>query len=93
MDRDSIREVDPDMVLLEPAYLDEAIMGICGRPGLCAVLYDSEKVIDLTAKHEGMSLEDAEEWCNFNTFQLYVGEKSPVFAMLPKAELQDPVEP
>ena len=77
--RDQIAEHDEELLLLEPAYFDNAILGIAERPGLNAVLYSSELCVRLLAEHEGMTLEEAGEFFDFNTRGAYMGPTSPLF--------------
>ena len=57
---------------------EEALIGIAEqyhRPAIA--IYDREKVIEILAKD--MSYEDAEEYFNYNIFQAWVGEQTPMF--------------
>jgi len=55
--------------------LDEAIIGIC--PSSFRVVYSRSKVIDILAND--MSLEEAVEFAEYNTFSAYVGDKTPIW--------------
>jgi hypothetical protein len=59
---------------------DDAVIGIaerCSQPAL--VVYDAQKCIDILAERDGMSLEDAQEFFEFNTLGAWVGENTPLF--------------
>ena len=82
MDRKYIQENygDSELILLEPEYFDEAIMGVItlvNQPH--AVCYDRDTVIELLMEHEDMTDEDAIEWFEYNTSGCYVGKHTPVF--------------
>lgn len=55
--------------------LDEAIIGIC--PASFRVVYSRSKVIDILAND--MSLEEAVEFAEYNTFSAYVGDRTPIW--------------
>lgn len=77
--REEIAENYPDLLVMDPEYLDEAIVGVATRIGLEAVCYDTEKVIELLMKHDGMDYEEAMEYMDFNMKGAWVGETTPVF--------------
>jgi hypothetical protein len=79
MDREEIAEINPDLLVMDPEYLDEAIIGVATRIGLEAVCYDTEKVIELLMQHDGMGYEEAVEYMDFNMKGAWVGETTPVF--------------
>ena len=69
-----------ELVFLEPAYFDDAIIGVAqNAAGLFAVCYSEPGVISLLEEFESMDHDEAVEWFNFNTSQAYIGEGSPVF--------------
>lgn len=55
--------------------LDDAIIGIC--PESFRLVYSRSKVIDIFAKD--MSLEEAVEYAEYNTFSAYVGDRTPIW--------------
>ena len=77
--RDEIDERDEELLLLEPAYLDDAIVGVADRPGLTAVLYSADRCIELLARQNGWSRECAAEFFEYNTRSAYMGNNSPLF--------------
>ena len=54
---------------------DEAIIGF--EPNLWKVVYSRSKCIEVMSKD--MSEEDAIEYLEYNTFNAYVGEKTPIW--------------
>lgn len=56
--------------------LDEAIIGF--EPNLWKVVYSRNKCIEIIAA-EGMSTEDALDYLEYNTFNTYMGDKTPVW--------------
>lgn len=76
-DLNSIRELNPNAVILDG--LDDCIIGIAERFGFEPVLaYSVEKIIQLLMDRDGMDREEAQEFYEFNIFNLGV-EHSPVF--------------
>jgi hypothetical protein len=79
MNRVDISDQYPDLLVMDPEYLDAAIIGVATRIGLEAVCYDTSKVVKLLMKHDKMSYEDAVEYMDFNMKGSWVGEHTPVF--------------
>lgn len=79
MNREEIADHNPDLLVMDPDYLDAAIIGVVSRINFDAVCYDSNKVIELLMEHDGMSYEDALEYMDFNMKGAWVGEHTPVF--------------
>ena len=61
---------------------DDAIIGMVDNQHLVSpvVLYDKDKCIDILCKD--MSREEAIEYLDFNVIGSYVGENTPMFAIL-----------
>lgn len=57
--------------------LDEAIIGIC--PNSLRVIYSRTKCVEILAKEDDMTEEDAMDYLEYNTFNTYVGEYTPIF--------------
>jgi hypothetical protein len=55
--------------------LDDAIIGIC--PTSLRVVYSRSKVIEILA--QDMSIEEAVDFAEYNTFNAYVGERTPIW--------------
>jgi len=70
---------------------DECIIGTAERYGMPTVIaYDKEKVLDKLID-DGMSIEEAEEFFEYNQLGAWVGETTPVFITLnPKETLPCP---
>lgn len=78
--RQNIAEIDPELVLLDPAErYDKCIIGIASRIGMDdCVAYDRSKVI-AELMNDGMTEEDAEDFFSFNIAGAYVGARTPIF--------------
>jgi hypothetical protein len=57
--------------------LDKAIIGF--EPNLWKVVYSRNRVIDILYKRDGMGLEEAFEFAEYNIFGAMVGEKTPLW--------------
>ena len=61
---------------------DDAIVGTAegwfGKSQHTVVCYDYDKCIDILVK-QGMTMEEADEYLQFNTVGAYVGKYTPVF--------------
>jgi hypothetical protein len=81
--RDWVALRDEEMIVLEGDGFDAAILGIvtgAGQPD--RVLYSRQGVIDALVD-QGMDLDGAVEWFEFNISGAYMGEKSPAFLETP----------
>tara|TARA_R100000306_G_scaffold50866_1_gene47934 strand:- start:322 stop:603 length:282 start_codon:yes stop_codon:yes gene_type:complete len=59
---------------------DEAIIGVAERAGQEPILaYDREACIKVLMSRDGMSLDVAEEYFEFNVVGAYVGDLTPIF--------------
>ena len=81
MTRDDIAFLNPEAVLLEPAALDVAIIGMVERCGLMPVVHYSTPRLLLALMEHGMPLDDAREWFDYNVLGAYMGQESPVFSI------------
>lgn len=79
MTRDDLAEINPDLLVVDPPYLDQAIVGVVDRINFQAVCYNPRKIVTLLMKYDGMDYEEAVEYMNFNIIGAYVGEHTPVF--------------
>ena len=77
--REELSKEYPDLLVMNPTYLDEAIIGVVSRINLSAICYDTNKVIELLIQHEGMTDEEAIEHFEYNMKGSWVGETTPVF--------------
>lgn len=77
--RAAINQVEGAFMLLEPADMDEAIVGLVSAPGGSRVTcYDRDMVIDILMR-DGMDRDEAEEFFSFNIEGAYMGEETPVY--------------
>lgn len=65
---------DDEGILFADGF-DDAIIGIC--PISLRVVYSRSKVIEILC--QDMDLEDAVEFAEYNTFNTYVGERTPIW--------------
>lgn len=80
MTRNEAQETTDDDLLFADGY-DEAIIGVScpgpNRPSI--VVYDVKKCIEILVQRDGMEIDEAEEFFEFNTVGAYVGEKTPIY--------------
>jgi hypothetical protein len=81
MNRKQIEEYielyNPELEILLADGFDEAFLGIGQQFNNFFAIYDRFKCVEILAKD--MTLEDAEEYFDFNVVGAYVGENTPVF--------------
>ena len=66
-------------ILLADGF-EKAFMGVVESFGAAPkACYDTEKCLDVLVKRDGMDLEEALEYMNFNVVGAYVGEYTPAF--------------
>jgi hypothetical protein len=60
---------------------EDAIIGIGEQGGIrkALVVYDRQKCIEILMKRDGMTLEEADEFFEFNTVGSWVGDYTPIF--------------
>ena len=73
---DKIQELYPDLELLQADGFDGAIIGI--EPLSGKVIYDIDKMVEVL-NEEGLSVEEAIEYLDFNVLNTYVGEQTPIY--------------
>lgn len=78
-------EAEDGTVFLEPAYMDEAIIGRALVNDYEVVVYSFQKLAEVIAEHDGMAFEDAVEWVEYNTLRAlpYMGEQRPIVVYQP----------
>lgn len=60
------------------AGCDDAIVGYAERPGMeRVVVYDWSKLVDVFVA-QGMTINEAIEWIDYNVASLWAGERTPV---------------
>ena len=65
------------LFMSEPEY-DEAIIGVMERAGGSPVIaYDTQKILDILER--SMSVEEAQEFFEYNILGAYMGDKTPVY--------------
>jgi len=57
--------------------LDTAIIGF--EPNMWKVVYSRSKCMTVLVERDGMGEEDALEFLEYNTFNTYFGEKTPIW--------------
>jgi len=75
VDLDAAVEYWDELVLAEG--FDNAIIGIQEDTGI--VFYSREKVIQILINELELEMIDAIDYAEFNVFNTYVGEKTPIF--------------
>lgn len=79
MTLDEILDYYPEEELLKADGFDDAVIGI--DPESMRLVYDRNKMFDILVKQD-MSMEEAVEYLEFNTFCAYVGEKTPIYILI-----------
>jgi hypothetical protein len=79
----AIFEIAKDSEALKPIGIDgssdgydDAVMGISTNGRL---VYSVEKMIEILLRDGDMNEEEAIEWLEYNTFNAYVGEMTPIW--------------
>ena len=78
MTREECVEASGEEELLFADGYDEAIIGVGQRFNETFVVYDKRKVLAVLMR-DGMTLEEAEEFFDFNIIGAYVGNRTPAF--------------
>jgi hypothetical protein len=77
--KEKILKFFPDGEFYTLDGFDEAIIGIASQAGQSfLVVYSDPKIIEILTKRDGMTLEEAVEYAEFNIFRAYFGEKTPI---------------
>jgi hypothetical protein len=77
--REQVMMVLDDATFLEPSAYDAAIIGKAERFGMPSVVaYDTDKVMEIQLAN-GMTIEEAIEFFEFNTLGAWMGDLTPVF--------------
>ena len=58
---------------------EEALIGYGNQFNKHVAIYDRDKCIDILMERDGMDIEEAEEFFEYNVQGGYVGEETPVF--------------
>jgi hypothetical protein len=67
---------DTDDILFADGF-DDAIIGF--EPNLWKVVYSRQKCIEVLSKEDDINEEEALDYLEYNTFNAYVGDKTPVW--------------
>jgi len=79
MTLDEILDYYPEEEILKADGFDDAVIGI--DPESMRLVYDRNKMFDILV-NQGMTMEEAVEYLEFNTFCAYVGEKTPIYILI-----------
>jgi hypothetical protein len=83
--REEITELTPDALFADG--FDEALIGVVERACQPPIaLYDREKCIAILMKQGAGTREEAEEYFEFNTLGAWVGDHTPAFATIHRAD-------
>ena len=77
MTLEEIIEMFPEEEFLTADGFDGAIVGV--DPNTMRLVYDRDKMIGILMTDEEMEEIDAIEYLEYNTWNAYVGEKTPIF--------------
>ena len=77
MTLEEIIEMFPEEEFLTADGFDSAIVGV--EPNSMRLVYDLDKMIGILMTDEEMEEIDAIEYLEYNTWNAYVGEKTPIF--------------
>jgi hypothetical protein len=76
--RERILELNPDAIVFDG--LDSSIIGIGERVGMNSVaVYSVEKIVRTFVERDKMSYEEAYDMYEFNYFNAWLGEYTPIF--------------
>ena len=77
MNLEEIIEMFPEEEFLTADGFDSAIIGV--EPNTMRLVYNRDKMIGILIEDEKMDEIDAIEYLEFNTWNAYVGDKTPIF--------------
>ena len=77
--RDSILDMYPDNEFLFADGFDDAIIGVTSSNGTEVICYSVEKILDILMKKDGLTEEEAIEYCDYNIIGAYVGDLTPCY--------------
>jgi len=79
MTRAELKDQYPELLVLDPEYFDEAILGVIHDFNRTAVCYSESKIIELLMKEDGMDYDEAIEYYQFNILGAWMGEDTPMY--------------
>lgn len=65
--------------LLKADGFDDAILGVTYCEGIAKIVYSKSKMIDILVQDQNLQVLDAIEYLEFNTWNAYMGELTPVY--------------
>jgi len=77
MNLEEIIEMFPDEEFLKADGFDNAIIGV--EPNTMRLVYNRDKMVEILIEDEKMDEIDAIEYLGFNTWNAYVGDKTPIY--------------
>lgn len=77
--REDLCDYYGDSELLFADGYDNAVVGVSIGCNGGQVVYDTSKMVGICVHDMGMSVEEAWEWLEYNTFGAYVGERTPIY--------------
>tara|TARA_R100001530_G_scaffold3566_4_gene5198 strand:- start:1370 stop:1663 length:294 start_codon:yes stop_codon:yes gene_type:complete len=84
--RKNLSDYNPDAIVWEPKYLDDAIIGITTKGTL---VYDMDRLCEIYMEEEGLSEEDAWDHLSYNLDGTYAGEYTPIQIHILNEEYQN----
>jgi hypothetical protein len=77
--REELAEIwDQDLLFMSEPEYDDAIIGVMERAGGSPVIaYDTQKILDILER--SMSVEEAQEFFEYNILGAYMGDRTPVY--------------
>ena len=78
MIKERLAEYNPDMLFAEG--FDKALIGVCrSSKGAFVAAYDFGMCVQMLVEDEGMCLEEAIGWMEYNVIGSHMGDHTPVF--------------
>jgi hypothetical protein len=77
MNLEEIIEMFPDEEFLKADGFDNAIIGV--EPNTMRLVYNRDKMVETLIQDEKMDEVDAIEYLEYNTWNAYFGEKTPIY--------------
>jgi hypothetical protein len=77
MNLEEIIEMFPDEEFLKADGFDNAIIGV--EPNTMRLVYNRDKMVEILIEDEKMDEVDAIEYLEYNTWNAYFGEKTPIY--------------
>ena len=78
--REHLDDMFEGLLFLSEREFDAAILGVAERIGMSPIVaYDTAKILDILCERDGMEVDEALEYFEFNIAGAYVGERTPIF--------------